>query len=359
MGCQKLTYYESKTTLGENWKIFASGIEKTASSSIFCKDYYAGGSIMPGRSFNSSEYRYGFNKGSEKDDEITGVTGSHITTFYREGDTRLLKWWSVDPKADLQPWQSPYNYMDGNPVVNNDPDGDCPWCWGAIIGAAVEYGSQVAVNVAKGQNFTEAAWDNVDFSDVGVATLEGALTGGVSSVRRLAVKTAVVVTAEVVKASVDIHGNGKVDIVGTATSNKTATSVVTEAVVGSIVSGTTSVASSSLAKRSSNQAVKSAQSNVVATAKNLSKSNTVVSNSNTRTKAALPNQAFNQFNAAKQNLSITKALNETQKLTQTGVGVVGNLTGKGAQQAVKEATGQGNGASQQRRSPVFKDPSGL
>lgn len=124
MGCQKLTYYESETTLGENWKVFASGIEKTASSSIFCKDYYAGGSIMPGRSFSSSDYRYGYNAGSEKDDEITGVTGSHITTFFREFDTRLLRTWSVDPV--FQPWQSPYTSMDNNPILLNDPMGDKP-----------------------------------------------------------------------------------------------------------------------------------------------------------------------------------------------------------------------------------------
>jgi RHS repeat-associated protein len=79
---------------------------------------------MPGRSFSSgTEYRYGYNKGSEKDDEISGA-GNSFTTKYRQGDTRLLRWWSVDPKADLQPWQSPYSYMDGNPVGLNDSDGD-------------------------------------------------------------------------------------------------------------------------------------------------------------------------------------------------------------------------------------------
>jgi hypothetical protein len=34
---------------------------------FLCEDYYPGGSIMPGRSFSSgSDYRYGYNKGSEK-----------------------------------------------------------------------------------------------------------------------------------------------------------------------------------------------------------------------------------------------------------------------------------------------------
>ncbi len=85
-------------------------------------DYYPGGSLMPGRSFESNSYRFGYNAGSEKDDEITGVTGTHFTTYFREFDTRLLVPWSPDPV--LQPWQSPYSYMDGNPIWFNDPRGD-------------------------------------------------------------------------------------------------------------------------------------------------------------------------------------------------------------------------------------------
>ncbi|MCB9361355.1 MAG: hypothetical protein H6588_08640 [Flavobacteriales bacterium] len=88
-------------------------------------DYYPGGSIMPGRNYASNEYRYGFNKGSEKDDEITGVTGSHITTYFREYDLRLLRTWSIDPV--FQPWQSPYTSMDNNPIWYNDPMGDKAW----------------------------------------------------------------------------------------------------------------------------------------------------------------------------------------------------------------------------------------
>lgn len=85
-------------------------------------DYYPFGSLLPGRNSGSESYRYGYNKGSEKDDEITGVTGSHFTTYFREFDTRLLIPWSPDPV--IQPWQSPYSYMDGNPIIYNDPFGD-------------------------------------------------------------------------------------------------------------------------------------------------------------------------------------------------------------------------------------------
>ena len=85
-------------------------------------DHYPGGFPMPNRSFNANSYRYGYNDGSEKDDEITGVVGSHFTTYFREFDTRTLIPWSPDPV--FQPWQSPYSYMDGNPILYNDPLGD-------------------------------------------------------------------------------------------------------------------------------------------------------------------------------------------------------------------------------------------
>lgn len=86
-------------------------------------DYYPGGSPMPGRNFNANSYRYGYNKGSEKDDEISGA-GNHFTTFWREGDTRLMTWWSPDP---YHQFASPYNYMGNNPINGNDPNGS--WFW--------------------------------------------------------------------------------------------------------------------------------------------------------------------------------------------------------------------------------------
>ena len=77
---------------------------------------------MPGRSFSSSAgYRYGY-QGSEKDNEVTSGNGNHYTTYYRGLDVRLARWWSTDPV--VQPWQSPYNSMNSNPIRYNDPMGD-------------------------------------------------------------------------------------------------------------------------------------------------------------------------------------------------------------------------------------------
>ena len=60
------------------------------------------GMAMPGRSFNSDAYRYGY-QGSEKDNEVKG-NGNHYTTEFRQLDPRLGRWFSVDPI--LQFWQS-------------------------------------------------------------------------------------------------------------------------------------------------------------------------------------------------------------------------------------------------------------
>ena len=203
-------------------------------------NFYPFGMIMPGRNFNQTSYRYGYNKGSEKDDEISGA-GNHFTTFYREGDTRLLTWWSVDPEADEQPWQSPYSYMDGNPIKNNDPDGDCPTCFlGALVGAAVEYGSQVASNVYD-RGFTSEAFTDVDLADIGIAAVEGFVTSGASAIRsagtKIAVKVATEVIAEVGKNALDAKYNSKTGVVDKSVND--AKTVAINTVIGLTAAKTT------------------------------------------------------------------------------------------------------------------------
>ena len=194
-------------------------------SLVSATDYYPFGMGMPGRNFNSNYYRYGM-QGSEKDDELSGV-GNHITTFFREGDPRLLIWWTLDPKGHMQPWQSPYSWMNGNPILNNDPLGDCPPCWAAARwlatravplffgGAAVSAGTQFAGNYIMYDDAKKAA-SNIDLVDAAADGSINVISGGAGSLRTLfkhgttvAIRKATAVTVvELVSATTDYTFEG-------------------------------------------------------------------------------------------------------------------------------------------------------
>jgi len=78
-------------------------------------DYYPFGMLMPGRKNDPGIYRFGFN-GQEKDDEITGMTGSHLSFKYRIEDTRICRFFSVDPLVGSFPWNSPYAFAENRSI---------------------------------------------------------------------------------------------------------------------------------------------------------------------------------------------------------------------------------------------------
>jgi RHS repeat-associated protein len=88
------------------------------------QDYSPFGVTLKGRNLKKTgladEFRFGY-QGSEADEEIKGE-GNSYTTFYRQLDPRLGRWFSIDPV--FQPWQSPYCSMDNNPAFYNDQLGN-------------------------------------------------------------------------------------------------------------------------------------------------------------------------------------------------------------------------------------------
>jgi RHS repeat-associated protein len=80
-----------------------------------CSDYSPFGVELDGRTV-SGGYRFGY-QGYEADNEIKG-NGNSYTTEFRQLDPRLGRWLSVDPV--IQPWQSAYCAMDGNPIYFSD-----------------------------------------------------------------------------------------------------------------------------------------------------------------------------------------------------------------------------------------------
>ena len=86
---------------------------------------YPFGMPQPGRTYDGSSlaYRYGFN-GMETDPEVKGEFGNHYTTYFRQYDPRVGRWWSNDPV--VHSWESPYVAFHDNPAYFSDPLGNDP-----------------------------------------------------------------------------------------------------------------------------------------------------------------------------------------------------------------------------------------
>jgi RHS repeat-associated protein len=74
---------------------------------------------MPGRTFSSGSYRYGFN-GKENDKEISASGQDYGMRIY---DGRIGRFLSVDPLSPKYPWYTPYQFAGNKPIVFIDLDG--------------------------------------------------------------------------------------------------------------------------------------------------------------------------------------------------------------------------------------------
>jgi RHS repeat-associated protein len=76
---------------------------------------------MPGRTFSSGNYRFGFN-GKENDNEVKGQ-GAQQDYGFRIYDPRLGRFLSVDPITKLYPELTPYQFASNSPIRYIDIDG--------------------------------------------------------------------------------------------------------------------------------------------------------------------------------------------------------------------------------------------
>jgi len=72
-------------------------------------------------SYDIPHYRNLFN-GQEVDNEVYGE-GAVLGYEFRQYDTRIGRWWSVDPMADNYPSTSHYAFCRNNPILFMDPNG--------------------------------------------------------------------------------------------------------------------------------------------------------------------------------------------------------------------------------------------
>ena len=84
--------------------------------------YYPFGMVMPGRTFSSNQYRYGFN-GKEKDEPGMGGGGSTYDYGFRIYNPQIARFLSVDPLSKSYPWYTPYQFAGNKPIVAIDLDG--------------------------------------------------------------------------------------------------------------------------------------------------------------------------------------------------------------------------------------------
>lgn len=177
--------------------------------------------------------RYGFN-GMERDNEIYG-DGMAYTTEYRQYDSRLGRWQSIDPEFKKLPDQSPYANNNNNPVSYTDPKGDFGFV-GALIGAAAgavsEITSQVVTHAIKG----EPLFKKIDWADVAISAGEGALVGTTAGASLL-ITRGVAATA---KAAVDVTSDGVSTVGGIGGTKSKSIQAATTDLVSSLAGNTLS-----------------------------------------------------------------------------------------------------------------------
>lgn len=118
-------------------------------------------------------------------------------------------WDRIDPLCEYFGYMSPYNYCLDNPVNTTDQDGEGP-ILGAVIGGGTELACQLIENYDTNSSVLDNLSKNVNWTNVGIAAGEGALTSGVSAFKGLGAKVAIsAVTSAAKEISNQIKKGGK------------------------------------------------------------------------------------------------------------------------------------------------------
>ncbi|MEN0052367.1 MAG: DUF6443 domain-containing protein [Mucilaginibacter sp.] len=169
-------------------------------------DYYPFGMDVAIGSKPSTKNNYLYNK-KELQDGVNWY--DYGARFY---DPVIGRWTTVDPSADEEDQESdnPYIYVANNPISRTDPDGKI---WGqvigAVVGAAVDYGTQVYANYQTNSTLPQSQrsnpWTkNINLVSIGTSALEGALTNGESAIKSVGTKLAIKVGVAAINNTLEI-----------------------------------------------------------------------------------------------------------------------------------------------------------
>ncbi len=177
-----------------------------------------------------------FNGNEIQNKEFSDGSGLEVYDFNaRTYDQQIGRFLQIDPTPEEGDQESltPYHFSGNNPSTFNDPNGRCPWCWGAIIGAVVEDGTQVASNLANGKSLGQSL-TQVDGKAILISAAAGAATAGVSAF--VPKTTAAKVVVEVVKTGIDVVESAakQYNETGSVSLKQVGADVVTNKVAGKV-----------------------------------------------------------------------------------------------------------------------------
>jgi RHS repeat-associated protein len=152
-------------------------------------------------------------------------------TKFRMYDYALGRFTSIDPLAVANPQESwtPYQYAYNSPIQYNDPYGDCPWCFGALVGALVDVAVQaIEISLDDTKSAKDFSWSSVGVSAAAGATGVGLVSKlkKVGTLGKLAVEASLDAAASAgtqfaKDGEVDL-GDVAIDVIGGQTAGKVA-----------------------------------------------------------------------------------------------------------------------------------------
>ena len=322
-------YYYRRDHLGNNrevWPVpytFSNGTTSTATT-VQRTQYYPSG--LPWASNSGDNPWVQDNKYNGKEFvEMHGYDTYDIV--WRQYYPAIGRFQSIDPEIEQAYNESPYAMCDNNMVNRTDPDGRF---WGnvvgAVVGGGVELAGQAIAQLATGKNIKNI---DIDWVDVGAATLEGGLTAGGSVLRKVVVTS----VSAGVQAAFDDNNN-------ILTGNKSFTQAGKE-FAGNMVTAGIGAGTQKIANASTKEAVSTANkqaaraNNAITTAErrlsnspNSPKAQTNVNNSRSNAQRARNNQVRTQMNhntVGNTNVNVKgQKVNGAQQTANTGANAAKN-----------------------------------